>query len=239
MRNVFPAVVTVFLTFSLPLQAASDGISLGQTRVIFSADNDKAQTVTVSNRGQRAYLVQSRIQNGPDDATPAPFIITPPLYAMPGNSRQLLRILPQSAALPTDRESLFYLAVSAIPAQAEPITAVDRLSIGVRFVVKFFYRPAGLTPLTETTACQLTFGRDKQGAHVANPSPYFQTLGALTVNDRRVALERQPLMVPPFGRIALPVDGPIENVTWQTIVDHGGLSSSCQQAGSAPLDVTS
>ncbi len=115
---------SLLLTFSLSAQAGSGGISLGQTRVIFSSA-DKAQTLTVSNSGQQAYLVQARVQNGLDDTTPAPFIVTPPLFSLQGDSRQLLRLLPQGATLPTDQESLFYLSISAIPAQAEPVTAAE------------------------------------------------------------------------------------------------------------------
>lgn len=224
----------LLLLLSLSLQASSGGISLGQTRVIFSAA-DKAQTITVNNSGQRAYLIQARVQNGQEDPTPAPFIVTPPLFSLPGESRQLLRILPQGDTLPTDRESLFYLSVSAIPAQAEPVTATDRLSVGVRFVVKLFYRPQGLAQIT---SCSLTFKRDAQGIQISNPSAYFQTLGRLSVNGHTVALDPQASMVPPQSSLSLAVNGPVNKLTWQTVTDYGGLSPSCQQTLSAAAEAT-
>lgn len=233
----YQAIPGLLFLFSLSSLAGSGGVSLEQTRVIFSA-GDKAQTVTVRNSGQRTYLVQARVQNNLDDTTSAPFIVTPPLFSLLGDSRQLLRVLPQDAVLPADRESLFYLSVSAIPAQSEPVTAPDRLSVGARFVVKLFYRPHGLTPSADSVSCRLTFRREAHGVQVANPTAYFQTLGALSVNGRAVALERQPAMVPPQGRITLIVDGPVNNVTWQTVTDHGGLSPLCRQTGPVAAEMT-
>ncbi|HFN1103747.1 TPA: molecular chaperone [Klebsiella variicola subsp. variicola] len=236
-QRFHPVLSGLLLTFCLSAQAGSGGISLGQTRVIFSSA-DKAQTLTVSNSGQQAYLVQTRVQNGPDDTTPAPFIVTPPLFSLQGDSRQLLRLLPQGATLPADRESLFYLSVSAIPAQAEPVTADSRLSAGVRFVIKLFYRPQSLALPADNTPCLLTFRRDAHGVRVLNPTGYFQTLGMLSVDGHTVALERQPAMVPPHSSLILAVDGPVNKVTWQTLTDYGGLSGSCRQTGSASTETT-
>lgn len=228
---------SLLLILSLSSQAKIGGISLGQTRVIFSSA-DKAQTLTVSNSGQQAYLMQARVQNGLDDTTPAPFIVTPPLFSLQGNSRQLLRLLPLGATLPTDQESLFYLSVSAIPAQAEPVTVADRLSVGVRFVIKLFYRPQGLALPAAPPPCLLTFKREAHGVRAINPTAYFQTLGMLAVDGHTVALDRQPAMIPPHSSITLAVDGPVKKVAWQILTDYGGLSKSCQQTGSSSIEIT-
>lgn len=228
MKTRFNRAAFTLLFISLSSQAGDGGIRLGQTRVIFSSA-DKAQTITLSNSGQRAYLIQSRVLNGPEDTTAAPFITTPPLFSMKGKSSQILRILPQNLALPADRESLFYLSVSAIPARTEPVMSVDRLSVGVRFLLKLFYRPQGLP---EVDGCILTFSQDAQGVRIANPGAYFHTLGALSINGRSVSLDQQPVMVAPKSSFSLAVDGPLRNITWQTITDHGGLSPRCQQKNS-------
>lgn len=52
------------------------GIRLNQTRIIFPA-SEKAQTVTITNSGNRTYLVQSRVQLNVNNTTPAPFFATP------------------------------------------------------------------------------------------------------------------------------------------------------------------
>lgn len=57
----------------------------------------------------------------------------------------------------------------------------------------------------------------------------------ITVRNTRT---HEPYLVSPFGSIALAVDGPIDNIVWQTIADHGGLSASCRQTRPDPLDIT-
>lgn len=209
------------------------GVSLEQTRVIFSA-GDKGQTVTAKNTDSRSYLLQAQVQNGLEDVTPAPFIVTPPLSLLKSDSRQLLRILLQDARLPNDRESLFYLSVAAIPAQSEPVAGSDRLSVGVRFLVKLFYRPDGLLPSVDSVPCRLIFTRVAQGVQVANPTPYFQTLGELTFNGRSAALEPKQAMVAPQGSRIITVTGGGENISWNTITDYGVLSQPCQQTLGTP-----
>lgn len=228
MKTRFNRLAFTLLFLSLSSQAGEGGIRLGQTRVIFSSA-DKAQTITLSNSSQRAYLIQSRVQKGPEDTAAAPFITTPPLFSLKGKSSQILRILPQNSALPADRESLFYLSVSAIPARTEPVMSEDRVSVGVRFLLKLFYRPQGLP---EADACSLTFSKDAQGLRIANPGAYYHTLGALSINGRSVPLDQQPVMVAPESSFSLAVDGPLRNIVWQTITDHGGLSPRCEQKSS-------
>lgn len=228
MRIFHGFMLGLLLIASLPGLAAGGGVSLGQTRVIFSAA-DKAQSLTVINSGEGAYLIQARVQTTPDGGEAAPFIVTPPLYSLKGGSRQLLRILRQDAALPADRESLFYLAVAAIPAQPAPLTAQDRISVGVRFVVKLFYRPEGLISPAEETACQLVFRQEANGMRITNPTAYYQTLGKLTINGRAQALAQQPVMVPPLQHLILPASEQPASVTWQMLTDYGGLSAPCSQ----------
>jgi len=217
----------LLLTASLP-SYAEGGIALGQTRVIFSAE-DKAQSITVSNTGEAAFLIQARVQTNPDGGESSPFIVTPPLYSLQGGSRQVLRILRQDGNLPTDRESLFYLSVAAIPSQQAPLNDRDRVSVGMRFVVKLFYRPEGLTLPAEENACRLIFRRTADGVRIENPTEYFQTLGKLTINGRMIALAQQPVMVPPHEHFIMLGVSPPATVTWQTVNDHGGLSTSCKQ----------
>ncbi|MBN5204547.1 molecular chaperone [Serratia marcescens] len=227
-RLLHAMALVMLLTASLPGQAAG-GIALGQTRVIFSA-TDRAQSITVRNSGEGAFLIQARVQANPDEGAAAPFLVTPPLHSLKGGSRQLLRILRQDATLPADRESLFYLSVIAIPAHSVPLTARDRVSVGVRFVVKLFYRPAGIRSSAPEIACRLFFRRAVDGVRIDNPTAYYQTLGRLTINGQKVALAQHPVMVPPLAHLIVPAGKVPNALTWQTVTDAGGLSTPCNQA---------
>ncbi|MDR4898903.1 molecular chaperone [Yersinia kristensenii] len=144
----------------------------------------------------------------------------------------MLRILSQGAALPTDRETLFYLSVLAIPAQTEkPLAQSEpaQLSMGFRFTIKLFYRPEGLKPSPELAACQLRVSRADNAIKIENPTPYFQTLGRLTFNQRPVNLNATSSMLSPMSSQRYPTSTAITQVEWQTITDYGGFSAQCQQ----------
>ncbi|MFZ1871581.1 MAG: molecular chaperone [Chania sp.] len=220
--------LTTLLLMVFSAGAASGGISLSQTRVIFSAE-DKAQTITVKNSGAKNYLIQSRVQTDLSNTRAAPFVVTPPLFQLAPESHQLLRILKQDPALPADRESLFYLAVSAIPAQSEPAAQQARLSMGFQFVIKLFYRPAGLKIAAENASCQLKMTPTAQGIRIENPTPYFLSFGTLAFDQRAVDLETQPAMIAPLSSETYPASQPVKQVHWQAINDFGGLSAPCQQ----------
>ncbi|CFR12093.1 fimbrial biogenesis chaperone [Yersinia kristensenii] len=215
----------------VPTTSAVEGISLNQTRVVFSS-SDKAQTLAVKNSSDQSYLIQSRIQSPLDNDLAAAFVVTPPLFPLRPGHRQLLRILSQGAALPTDRETLFYLSVLAIPAQTEkPLAQSEpaQLSMGFRFTIKLFYRPEGLKPSPELAACQLRVSRADNAIKIENPTPYFQTLGRLTFNQRPVNLNATSSMLSPMSSQRYPTSTAITQVEWQTITDYGGFSAQCQQ----------
>ncbi|HDR2399029.1 TPA: molecular chaperone [Enterobacter bugandensis] len=215
----------LLLFFSLFIRAEESGVSLGQTRVVFK-EGDKLQGLTIKNNDSKSYLVQTRVQKNFDDASPAPFIITPPLFLLNGKTHQIMRILPPTGTLPKNQESLFYITVTAIPSQDEPTTASERISVGVGFMLKFFYRPEGLT---ESDSCALKFTETEQGIQIDNSSAYFQTLGKLAVNGHNINLGQNPIMVPPEAKLHTTIKLPVKRVTWQVINDYGGLSSVCNQ----------
>ncbi|VXC35946.1 molecular chaperone [Pseudomonas sp. 8O] len=220
----------LLLTLSPCLLASpAGGISLGQTRLIFPA-TEHAQSLSIKNTGSARYLVQSRVQKGIDDPSAAPFMVTPPLLLLPGKSQQLLRVLYQGAELPEDREAVFYLAITAVPAQTAE-TFNDRkntkLSLGIRFMTKLFYRPAGLTPSHADAICRLQFQHTKQTLHAHNPTPYYITLGTLNFAGKALDLAAREPMLAPYASADFPTSTSTGQVQWQAITDHGGLSSPC------------
>lgn len=235
-RASLPTTVSAFLLLLVTHHALAvngAGISLNQTRVVFMA-TDKAQTLTVKNSDNQTYLIQSRVQRTLDDTASVPFIITPPLFTLRADNRQVLRIVPQDiASLPADRESLFYLSVLGIPARAEQQSADSQVSMGLRFMIKLFYRPAGLSVSPDTAACGLTFSPTPQGVRVSNPTPYYQTLGELAFNHTAINLDKHPAMLAPMSTETYSVTGPVTQAQWQTINDFGGLSTPCQWAVSS------
>lgn len=104
---------------SLYASITSAGITLDGTRVIFSAPS-KETSMVVKNQGTDDIMVQSWVESNTRLQTAdVPFAITPPLVRLGGQKQQVLRILYQGQGLPTDKESVFWLAVQEIPQRAK------------------------------------------------------------------------------------------------------------------------
>ena len=210
---------------------ATGGISLNRTRIVFT-NEEKIQSLRVTNTAKVPYLIQSRIQYYPGDNRQTPFMITPPLIPVSAENKQLLRIFKQEGNLPDDRESLFYLTVLAIPAQKERSTenqGQTRLSMGVQFVIKLFYRPEKVKGLHEKDVCQLQFSRTEKGIRVDNSTPYYMTLGMLKINDQLVDFRKQPSMIAPMSSDYYGDYLSAKTIRWNIIDDVGGVSKECQQ----------
>lgn len=205
------------------------GIKLPQTRVIFQA-KDKNATATIQNKGDNVYLVKATVQSSPDrSANTAPFAVTPPLFRLEPHNQQTVKIVRQgSQSLPTDRESVFYLNFLAIPSIAdEESDATMRVAIGLQTVIKLFYRPA--LPITqEQAAAQLKFTKSTNQLIVANPTPYYLTLGSLQIAGKEVNVSQSGPMIAPFSQSAYTYEGSGNTASWRVINDYGGVSQTYQ-----------
>lgn len=207
------------------------GLSLNRTRVIFSS-TAKSVPVTLNNTGSRVYLVKGSITQG-DGRTDSPsFMVTPPLFRLEPHSQHTVLILRQgqgALSLPTDRESVFYLQLLAIPAtqsgrQASDADVSAQINIGLQQVIKVFYRPAGLVPQPTAAEKQLTFHQTPAGLQVNNPTPYYLTLASVTLDQHAVNVKSTGAMLAPYSQQTYPNTVPGKQVQWTVINDYGGIS---------------
>ena len=119
--RVFPLFLLV-LASELAAATESGGVTIGGTRLIFDGGKKEA-SLSVSNSDTGPYLIQSWVEPNNNDPARPPFIITPPLFRLDGNQQNLLRIVNTGGQLPTDRESLYWLNVKAIPTNTAPENA--------------------------------------------------------------------------------------------------------------------
>lgn len=218
------------------------GISFYVLRVIYPSSEKKGVTLTAYNSQSTAYLMQSWIQpvdpvSGNVDMDRAqhpamPFIVTPPLARLEANGELTLRIRRNAEPLPTDRESVFFITMKAIPAQAAPDkrSEAGKMVLTVVSNLKVFYRPEGLAKrAVEHMAPQLRFRREADQLVVDNPTPYWLTFSQLSVGA--TALDKAQLrhMVPPKGQQRYPLpNGTFETVTWK-LIDEDGWDTPAEQ----------
>jgi len=201
------------------------GIVLNTTRVIYAAA-DKEVSFGVHNGGSGEILLQSWLESeaGEREESNLPFIITPALAHMRGDSRQLLRIIYAGTGMATDRESVFWLNVQEIP-QAAP---ENSLQIAIRQWIKVFFRPDGLKgePLQAPESLQWRV-LNHDVLQVDNPGPYHVSMvrieahqGSVPVmsHDRQMLAPQQSLRMPLNHRVG---DAPL-SLSFISVNDFGG-----------------
>ncbi|EBB8605148.1 TPA: molecular chaperone [Salmonella enterica] len=202
------------------------GFSLGATRVIYDGSKKEA-TITVINSAKNApFLAQSWVtEYAPDKKNPAmaPFLVTPPLYRQ-DQGKNTLRIIRTGGQMPSDRESVYWLNVKAIPAAHENLKGKNTLQFAYVLRVKLFWRPAGLAGNSSDVARNLNFSRQGNTLTVHNSGPYYVTFNELSVGGRDVK-DASSHMVPPKGeqRYTLPAGATGNRVSFRTLNDFGGV----------------
>jgi fimbrial chaperone protein len=225
-----------------PQSAKSSGVAFYVLRVIYPESERKGVTLTAYNKTATPYLMQSWIR--PVDAatgdvdlaytdTPVmPFIVTPPLARLEAQSELVLRIRRNGKTLPTDRESVFFISMKAIPALAVPdkANATGQMVLTVVNNMKVFYRPEGLAKRAVVdVAAKLRFRREGNQLIADNPTPYWLTFSRLKVGTVSLDKAQLRLMVPPKGQQSYVLQGPPSGlVSWQ-LIDEDGWDTPAQQ----------
>lgn len=219
--NLISKVFIACTAMAMGCSAASAGVVIGGTRVIYDG-NKKEASLSVNNPDSTPYLIQSWVEVPGNGAEKAPFIITPPLYRLDKGQQNVERIL-VAGALPQDKESLYWLNIKAIPsAPAKDNT----LQIAVKTRIKLIYRPAALKgQLPEEQADKLTWQRSGNQIQVNNPTSLVMNFNEITVNGKK--LDDVSYVLPgSSARFALPqgVSGGV--VTFKVINDYGGTGEA-------------
>ncbi|MFB6328419.1 molecular chaperone [Pantoea deleyi] len=231
---ITPLLLMVTL-MATPLEGISAGFGINATRLIYP-EGASSITVTVRNTlTHQPYLVQASLSAKQDRQANAPFVLTPPLFRLEPQSTNQLRIAFMGQPLPADRESVFYLHATAIPAseRLDPSRRLNdvqaQLRFGVGSIIKLFYRPASLNGASSSAQGGVKFSRVAGGLKLSNPSPFYINLAGLTADGNRLPLDTpDSLMVPPNGSHIWPVKTLLPaqtRVQWQTINDSGGTDA--------------
>ena len=235
MMRILYFITACFLMVSGTLHAEESsppGITFHVLRLIYPEAAAQGVTLTAGNTTPDAYLIQSRIRPVDEKTgdldfnyqshTAMPFDITPPLSRLEGNSELTVRIRRNDVSLPTDRESVFFVSMRAMPSQ-HPTPEQGKMVMTVVSNLKLFYRPEGLSKrAVADMAPRLRFHREGSQLIASNPTPYWLTFSRLAVGNALLSNAELRLMVPPFGQqaYAMPPDRRGE-VTWQLIDEDG------------------
>ncbi len=227
--RLFFYVFLYFLGFNVSgCNVAMAGVIVGGTRIVYLSDK-KEVSISINNPEKEAvYLIQSWIQDE-NDKTKTPFVVTPPLFQLPANNENILRIVKVGNQLPTDRESVFWLNVKSIPETSIPETkgsdpTLNQLQIVVNSRLKLFYRPVELKEKAVTAYKEIRFKQENGLLLAENPTPYFISFSSLNVDNHDI---EHAGMIKPFSQLSWPL--PFKNakkVSWKVINDYGGITQA-------------
>lgn len=213
----------VFMASLILPTFAHAGVVIGGTRFIYP-ERERSITVSVRNKSPLPYLVSTKVYSGgkwPGATPPGPatsaMIATPPLFALKPGRENSIRLFRTAENLPADRETLFTLSISAIPAsQANG----DNVQIAVRSGLKLLYRPAGLSGDPENAYRQISWLYAGNQLVVDNPTPYYVTLFQTQINAKPID---NPGIIAPFSqrKTGWCQDTPRCAIRWQAIDDYG------------------
>lgn len=222
MRFSSSLVATLLFTANL----AQAGVIVGGTRLIYDGGK-KESSLSVKNPDKTAYLIQSWVDTG-KDAEKAPFILTPPLFRLDGGKENVLRVVLTGNALPTDKESLFWMNIKSIPS-AEQDDDKNTLQIAVKTRIKLIYRPAELKGSPEDMADKLIWQRTGKEVQVTNPTPFYMNFQSIKVAGKPV---KDVTHVAPgsSARFTLPTSVNADSVSWSLINDYGGTDKEHSRA---------
>ncbi|EKR7626285.1 molecular chaperone, partial [Escherichia coli] len=178
-------------------------------------------TISVKNPDSKPYLIQSWVSKSEDsDDGGIEFTTTPPLFKLNPNSQNSVRVMLSEDKLPSDRESVYWLNIKAIPSSSPD--AKNELLIAIKSKMKIFFRPVGLKGDPALAYQQLIFSRDGGVLNIRNPTPYSVSFNEVKINGKAIS---NPPMVLPFQTIRLSHSGIIGGeVSWRAINDFGGVT---------------
>ena len=202
--NMCLRAITLFCCASSISYAA---VVMTGTRVIFpSQQNEK--TIHLQNKDKVPNIVQIWVDEGDEASTPnhakAPFVANPQIFKILPNQGQMVRLLftGQKSELPDDRESIFYLNFSEIPASNKSHTDKNKLLVVFKNRVKIFYRPARLSIASHEISNHLTysFTDARSKINIKNNSPYFANIAGINfvIDGKQKSIQKNS-MIPPFS----------------------------------------
>ncbi|APR40081.1 fimbrial biogenesis chaperone [Paraburkholderia sp. SOS3] len=246
MKSFVQTMIAAVLAGMALIGGANASVTIGGTRVIYPLDQREV-TVKLENDSKNPSLVQVWMDDGNADSKPGeakvPFVITPPIFRMDPRKAQMLRVIfSGDAALPQDRESVYWLNVLDIPPKAEQKADTNSLQFAFRTRIKVFVRPPKLPGSPDDAPRQLEWklvpapqGKG-QALSVSNPTPYFVSFSEVdVVNGSQSWRNEAGGMVPPLGTtvLAMPKMDAVSGaatVRYTAINDYGGALT-----GDAPL----
>lgn len=197
----------IVITSLAPTTFTHAGVVVTGTRIIFESGQTE-KTVRLNNKDQHPNLVQIWSDRGDEHLTAeqadGPFMANPPIFKMQANQAQVVRLnfIQDSAALPQDRESMFFLNINEIPAMKTDHLDANRLVVSFTNRLKILYRPKGLAGQPNQVAEQISYQVKNNQITLNNPTSYYAHIAEIKLlKNGQVLQQDKSLVVPPKNQL--------------------------------------
>ena len=219
LKKVFASLgMACFLMSSLPVEA--EGIQLHRTRIVI--DNGKnAGAYEVFNDHSTHTLIATWVEDLNNEPSEA-FVISPSILQLAPRERGGGKIM-KTGVLPTDRESVFWLAVKSIPSISKGQEDISSATFSLVQKIKIFYRPKAVEQTTAYAAEYLEAHVINGKLTLNNPSQVSLSIPTVTVNGKecKIAAMLLPFTSESFD-IAFTAN---DSLTYTYIDEYGGVVS--------------
>lgn len=234
-KNLLLAAICIFHS------ASHAAVVMTGTRIIYPS-NQNEKTIQLQNKDLTPNIVQVWLDSGFEDSTPdhaeAPFIANPQIFKIQPNQGQMVRLVftGEKNELPKDRETLYYLNFSEIPATTNDSVNKNKLMVVFKNRVKVFYRPEKLKfeshKIYERIHYELINSPTLPKVKLTNNSPYYANIAQVLLNraSRNTQISKNS-MIEPYGSLDIPLsprDAKIQNfkIHLNLINDYGIIVSN-------------
>ncbi|WP_145531894.1 fimbria/pilus periplasmic chaperone [Yersinia kristensenii] len=217
-------------------------VKTGRTRIIYPLSSTKGISLSAMNPQDYPILVQTQVK-GEDKHSPAPFVVTPPLFRLDAGMQGRVRVIRTGGNFPQDRESLQWLCLRGVPPKEGDVWDNSQheknknsqdvnldIQLSIDTCMKLLVRPDQLKQKPEEVAGELTWHRNGNHLQVNNPTPFYISFSFIHLGDKNINLSSagENTYVAPFGErsFALPIDmaGTPSEISWKIINDLGAES---------------
>jgi chaperone protein EcpD len=163
------------------------------------------------------------------------------MFRLNAGKGQSLRLFHDGDAMPTDRESLYWLNVLEVP----PKGSGNSLQLALRSRIKLMFRPDGLPGNAMNAHHKVTWHWLREGGQwelqANNASPFVVNLASLTLlQDGRAEMALEPSHILPFANTRFTVEGmvspAITQLRYAYIDDYGAVRDVSEAVNVRPTD---
>ncbi|EFN6235704.1 fimbrial chaperone [Escherichia coli] len=212
------------LSITLSGQALA-AFTVSGTRFIYG-EGKKNLSFEVTNNTKETYGGQVWVDNV-SEGSGVYMVPTPPFFKVSPKQKQIVRIMKtDGGALPSNRESLFWLNVQEIP--PKPKDGKNVLAVAINTRVKLFYRPKALEAGRKGAEDKIEVVRRDGNTYLKNPTPYYFAVTGVKADGRTVTLSndesRKLSILAPSGEVAVSkIPAGVKRISVESINDWGGV----------------